>query len=225
MVYFISGLGADYRLFNNLDLTGIEHRFLNWLKPLKNEKFADYLERLIAGIDQSQEVILVGVSFGGMAAQEIARRIPVKKVVLISSVKSEKEFDLRLKLPALGRLDKPVPGFFMKWGAGLIANYFFSIKTEADAAFLKELIETSYPELIKWSVRQVLSWKSAGEIPNLVHIHGDNDRVFPIGKIQNPIIVKGGGHFMVADQAQEISLLLRKELINASGPRAVPGGQ
>lgn len=225
MVYFISGLGTDERLFKNLDLTGIPHHFLNWLKPLPHEKLSGYLDRLAAGIDLKEEVLLVGVSFGGIAAQEIARKIPVKKVILISSVKSEKEFALRLKLPALGELDKPVPGWFMKRGAAVIANYFFSIKTRASAAFLKELIDSADPELIKWSVRQVLSWKSAGPLPNLVHIHGDNDRVFPLNQIQNPIVVKGGGHFMVADQAEEISKILRKVILNASGPGAAPVSQ
>src|SRR5690349_16899494 len=133
MVYFISGLGADERLFKNLNLAGINHKFLNWLIPFQQENFTDYITRLMAGIDQSQEVILVGVSFGGIAAQEIARRIPVKKVILISSVKSEKEFDLRLKLASLLRADALLPGKFMKWSAALVANYFFSIQTKKDA--------------------------------------------------------------------------------------------
>jgi len=168
---------------------------------------------LISKIDQNQEVILVGVSFGGIVAQEIARRITVTKVILISSVKSEKEYDLKLKLASLLRANTLLPGKFMKWSAAMVANYFFSIRTKKDAAFLAELIETADPWLIKWSVGQILQWKSVGPVKNLVHIHGSNDRVFPLHKIANPIVISGGGHFMVADQAAEISRLLQKELL------------
>ena len=213
MVYFISGLGADDRLFKNLNLAGIEHRFLNWLKPFEDETFQEYLTRLISGIDQTQEIILVGVSFGGIVAQEIARKIPVKKVILISSVKSEKEYDLRLKVAAILKPYAFLPGNLMKWSAGLAANYFFSIRTKKDAAFLAELISSADPWLIKWSVKQILNWKCAGPVPNVVHIHGSNDRVFPLYKITNAVVVPGGGHFMVADMAGEISKLLRKELL------------
>src|SRR5688572_7962931 len=213
MVYFISGLGADDRLFKNLNLSGIEHRFLNWIKPHEKEKFTDYIDRLIFKIDQTQEVILVGVSFGGIVAQEIARRIPVTKVILISSVKSEKEYDLKLKLASLLRANTLLPGKFMKWSAALVANYFFSIRTKKDAAFLAELIETADPWLIEWSVGQILQWKSVGPVKDLHHIHGSNDRVFPLRKIANPIVVPGGGHFMVADMADKLNGILRKELL------------
>lgn len=212
MVYFISGLGADHRLFKNLDLAGIEHCFLDWLSPLENENFTAYVNRLLEGIDQTQEIILVGVSFGGIVAQEIAHRLPVKKVILISSVKSEKEFDVRIKTATWLRPDLLLPGKLMKWSAKLAANYFFSIRTKQDAAFLAELIKDADPWLIKWSVSKILQWKSAGPVPNLLHLHGSHDRVFPLSKIANPIEVPGGGHFMIADKAPEISKLLRKVL-------------
>lgn len=214
MVYFISGLGADHRLFKNLDLRGIPHRFLNWVKPLEKESFDHYLNRFIQGIDQKEAVILVGVSFGGIVAQEIACRIAVKKLILISSVKSDAEFGLQLKLVALGKLDNLLPGWAMKRGAGLLANYFFSIETPQDAAFLKELIDSSDPDLIKWSVRRLLEWKFSRPVKNLIHLHGDQDRVFPLSGIKNATVIPGGGHFMVADQAPEISKILRAEILS-----------
>jgi hypothetical protein len=37
-VYFISGLGADERIFQYLNLEGIEPVFIQWLEPFSKEK-------------------------------------------------------------------------------------------------------------------------------------------------------------------------------------------
>ncbi len=42
MVYFISGLGADERVFQFLDLSEIEHQFIKWNEPRKNESISNY---------------------------------------------------------------------------------------------------------------------------------------------------------------------------------------
>jgi len=73
MVYFISGLGADERVFQFLDLSEIEHRFIKWNVPQKNESLPSYCKRLTEQINVQQEVILIGISFGGMIAQEITK--------------------------------------------------------------------------------------------------------------------------------------------------------
>ncbi len=89
-VYFISGLGADDRVFRQLNLPGIEPVYLNWITPIKNESIESYAGRMAEKITESNPVI-VGLSFGGMIGMEIAKLIPVKKLILISSAKGEKE--------------------------------------------------------------------------------------------------------------------------------------
>ena len=37
---------------------------------------------------------------------------------------------------------------------------------------------------------------------DIIHIHGDNDHVFPINNIQNCITLKGGGHEMIILKAK-----------------------
>ncbi|MCB9249232.1 MAG: hypothetical protein H6613_12170 [Ignavibacteriales bacterium] len=48
------------------------------------------------------------------------------------------------------------------------------------------------------------------EVNNLFHIHGSNDKTFPISKIKNPIVIKDGSHFMTHSKADEVSEEINK---------------
>jgi pimeloyl-ACP methyl ester carboxylesterase len=80
MVYFISGLGADEKVFQFLRLDSIQQIHIKWLKTDPIEGLRAYASRLTAQIDTSQEVILIGVSFGGLIAQEIGNSFPVSRL-------------------------------------------------------------------------------------------------------------------------------------------------
>jgi len=79
MVYFISGLGADERVFQFIDLTKIEHYFIKWNEPKKDESLSEYCLKLTEQIDKTNGIILIGVSFGGIIAQEILKSFLVKR--------------------------------------------------------------------------------------------------------------------------------------------------
>lgn len=91
-IYAFSGLGADERVFKHLklchDLIPIE-----WITPYNNEQISDYTYRLVKKlkIEKNQEFIWLGVSFGGIIAQEANKIIPAKKLILISTITSHSE--------------------------------------------------------------------------------------------------------------------------------------
>ena len=43
---------------------------------------------------------------------------------------------------------------------------------------------------------------------NIIRIHGDKDKVLPIINFQPQHLIKRGGHFMIANRANEISAIL-----------------
>jgi hypothetical protein len=43
-----------------------------------------------------------------------------------------------------------------------------------------------------------------------VHIHGTADRLFPPKKLTPDYWIKGGGHFMVWNRAEEVSEILKE---------------
>jgi hypothetical protein len=58
----------------------------------------------------------------------------------------------------------------------------------------------------------VVNWKNNWQPDDLVHIHGDKDKIFPIKKISSAHIVKEGTHMMIYNRAKEIGNYIEKEL-------------
>jgi hypothetical protein len=55
---------------------------------------------------------------------------------------------------------------------------------------------------LKWAVKSIITWKTTEPDPKIVHIHGDNDLVFPIKNIKNCIIINGGTHVMIINRCK-----------------------
>lgn len=79
-IYCISGMGADEKAFINLQVNGYELKFIPWIRPHKNERIEHYAERMAKYIKHDSPILL-GLSFGGMVSIEIAKQMPVKKIV------------------------------------------------------------------------------------------------------------------------------------------------
>ena len=80
-IYCISGLGADERAFSKLNIKGFELKVIRWLMPIKDETLPEYASRMRQDIDDDNP-ILMGLSFGGMLCTEIAKQVPVKKIII-----------------------------------------------------------------------------------------------------------------------------------------------
>ncbi|MFT7156313.1 MAG: surfactin synthase thioesterase subunit, partial [Parvicella sp.] len=83
-IYCLSGLGADKRVFSKLSLN-YELIHINWVSVEKNTTIEEYAFQLSHSIDQTQEHIIMGVSFGGLIAMEVSKITKAKLIILISS--------------------------------------------------------------------------------------------------------------------------------------------
>ncbi|MEN9929588.1 MAG: hypothetical protein RLZZ231_1509 [Bacteroidota bacterium] len=116
------GLAASSSIFEKIELpnTIFEIHFLEWVLPLPKESLKNYAKRMALSV-QHQEVVLVGVSFGGILVQEMAQFLQVRKLIIISSVKSNQELPLRMKFAKVTKIYKLIP-------TGLLKNVNFLIK-------------------------------------------------------------------------------------------------
>lgn len=208
MIYFISGLGADERVFQFLDLSKIDHQFIKWNEPLLNESLLSYCKKLTEQINHHQEVILIGVPFGGIIAQEISKIIPVKKVIIISSVKTFAEYSWQLKLASKLQIHKIAPLWFLTLSNKLTADYYFSTQSKEESILLHQIVKDTDPKFLVWAIHQIMNWKNKSYPENLTHIHGTNDRIFPIKYINGVIKLPKSGHFMIVNRAREIEQLI-----------------
>jgi pimeloyl-ACP methyl ester carboxylesterase len=209
-IYCISGMGADERAFAHIAVPGYELRHIQWKEPLPGEPIAEYAKRMAADIPTPNPV-LMGLSFGGMMCIEIAKLIPVAKVVIISSVKSQAELPRWMRLVGRAGLHRIVPLRSFKLLEPL-QNRKLGVTNEAERRMAIDYRRNANQRYINWAVHQVLNWQNNWQPTSLYHIHGTRDRMFPIKKVNASHVVPGGGHLMIMNRAAAINAYLQSVL-------------
>ncbi len=202
-IYCVSGLGADERAFSNLRIEGYQLKVIQWLIPTRNETLYHYAKRMRAEID-TDNPILMGLSFGGMMCIEIAKQIPVEKIIIISSIKSSLELPTWMKTVAWLKLNKILPVGSSKLTEP-IQNRFLGISTAEEKNIVAISRKNANKAYVTWAVKQAINWKNDWHHPEIYHIHGDNDKMFPINKLKPTYTLKDAGHFMIMNRAAEVS--------------------
>ena len=212
-IYFVPGLAANSKIFEHIQLDNnkYECHFLEWKIPIsKDESMEAYAQRMCSEITHENPV-LIGVSFGGVMVQEMSKQITCKKTIIISSVKTNLEFPKRLKFALLSKAYKLFPAKFIEnldfYVAYLLGDY-QQKKIEA----YEKYMSVRNAEYLHWAIYTVLHWKQTEILPNISHIHGTNDGVFPSKHLNNFIPIDGGTHAMILTKAKKISLEIDKIL-------------
>lgn len=207
-VYYISGLGADETVFQFLKIKNAEPIFLHWLPPFKKETLAAYAIRLKEAYIPDHAVV-IGMSFGGMIATEIAKKFPHILSILISSVKIKSEFPVTYNLGKYFPIHRWVSGKFQKWFM-MHSPRLFGAHTEKAKNIYQKIIENSNIHFNTWALDSIIYWKNTIVPPNCVHIHGTADHIIPYKNVQSDYKIKGGTHLMIINEAAEISDLINK---------------
>lgn len=213
-VYFISGLGANKRAFNFLDLSFCEPVFIDWPKPGHGETLPEYAARLRETI-KDENPIIVGVSLGGMIATEMAKNDPNIKAIIISSNKCSKEFPGYLRMWRHFPVYKWVPEKVVKLTRG-ITKRLVGLKGEEQRKLFAQILEETDHKFTVWAIDAILAWNNTTIPPNVIHIHGSRDTLLPSRYVKADYIIKGGRHIMIMDYAEEISVLLRRLIVGES---------
>ncbi len=209
-IYCISGLGADERLFKNLKIANATLKYINWVKPDKNDDISSYAEKLIPQIDQSQPFSLLGVSLGGVLAVEISSKINPKKVFVISSVKSTKEFPFYFKWMRWMKVKYLISARLLKSAKPLI-ELFFGKMSKADKKLISKMIDDADTIFTPWAAKAIIAWQSKDHLTpfhKILQIVGDKDLIFRHSNIKECIVINGGTHVMILDKALEIGKII-----------------
>lgn len=208
ILYLIPGTGADQRFFSRLELD-VPVKVIEWDDWGEANSINEYAKVLSSQIDTDEPFGIVGASFGGMLAVEMATFLPVEKLILISSVKTYKE------LPAIVRVLNGLGVRFLIFPSMVrklpFAAQLFGVSKKEKIFFDKMLAETSDIHLKK-TIVSILKWKFMEPLSDVVHIHGSKDKVIPIKAVKNAISIKNGGHFMVYNKAKEVSRAINEKL-------------
>lgn len=209
-IYCISGFGADERIFAHLNFGETKVHFIPWKMPVRHETLAGYVARMASEI-RDPNPILMGVSFGGMVSIEIAKTLPVEKIILISSIKNYHELPMYMRLAGISKINKVIPlkpySFLER-----IENYNLGVSSLEEKELAREYRKSINLGYSNWAINEILNWKNDWRPENLLHIHGSNDHIFPIKKIKADFVIQGGGHFMLMNKADKVNEILNKIL-------------
>lgn len=204
-IFLLSGLGADQRVFKFLEFNGKPTQAIEWIKPKRGESILTYAKKLTEQIDEENPVLL-GVSFGGIMAIELAKIIPVEKVILISSARNKQQVPAVNR--AIGRLQltRLLPASYLK-KPNRTLHWLFGIESPEEQELLKGILYDTDTDFLQWGMARIAQWDNMQEVNGLVQIHGKEDRIFPHKSGDH--LVDDGGHFMIVNRAATISQLLR----------------
>lgn len=207
------GLAASSSIFENIHLPEdqFEIVLLEWFVPKPKESLSDYALRMTKKI-KHENPVLIGVSFGGILVQEMSQHISVRKNIIISSVKSNKEFPKKIKFAKRTLVYKLIP-------TSLLSNIELLTKlTLGDTANKRVKLYEKYLSMrdkkyLDWALENVILWKREKSQKDVIHIHGDKDEVFPPQYIKEFIPVKGGTHVMIINKYKWLNENLPKLIL------------
>ncbi len=211
------GMAASPKIFELIKFpSNYKIIYLTWIKPNLNETLKSYAKRMSILINDVNPV-LIGVSFGGILVQEISKHIKVKKLIIISSVKSKVELSLSMKFAKKTGIHHLLP---LNWIDDLEKLLLFvfgpSIKARVDT--YKKYLSERDPDYLKWSINQIVNWKQIKYDKNIFHIHGEKDKVFPLNYLErnkNFITIKNGTHATILRDStwfsKNLPLIIKKD--------------
>ena len=204
-IYLLPGVGCDHRLFDHIALPGHDVVKLDWPAFPEGCTVQDIAKAMVDRVEVGEEHVLVGVSLGGMVAQELAVLTRPRQVILISSWTGPAEWPPRMiwakRLGATSLI-----GSFTMWFTWPVKRL-LGARDRATDKLLWDMARTQTAAKIRRGIQAVMKWKGASWKGPIVRIHGDSDLVTPL-RFPVDHVVKGGEHVMILTRGQEIADML-----------------
>ena len=213
-IYFMPGLAASSAIFEriHLDEAIFEVHLLEWEIPLQKESLYSYAKRMASKIKE-ENVVLIGVSFGGVLVQEMSTFLKVRRLIIISSVKTNIEVPLRMKIVKSTKAYKLVPTTLLQ-NIEILSNFSFGNAIQQRLKLYEKYLSVRNKTYLEWAIEQMILWDRTKPDKSVIHIHGDADEVFPIKNITDCIVVKGGSHIMILSKYRWMNENLPKIILN-----------
>lgn len=211
-VYMMPGMAANTSIFDFIHLGNLfEVHLLPWFPPKNNETIVSYAKRMCTKVKHSDPV-LFGVSFGGILVQEMSKIISCRKVIIVSSVRSHKEFPVHMRITRKTKAYRFLP---TQWVDNLedFVGFIFGPSARKRMDLNKKYLSVRSPEYLNWALEVFFNWEQEKPLPNVVQIHGTYDLVFPVFHLKDFIPIPKGTHVMIVTQAKWFNQNLPKIIL------------
>lgn len=199
-VYLMPGLAANSSIFEFIELPKdkFQIHLLDWVIPAPGETLQEYARRMCKHIKHENPVLL-GVSFGGVVVQEMAQFLDPMRLIIVSSVKCQRELPRRMRYASKTKLFKILP-------TGLVGHVDMLEKlaigdfAKKRVELYKKYLSVTDTRYLDWAIENMVCWDKREPLQEIVHIHGDKDEIFPYKYIEGCITVPGGTHVMIINR-------------------------
>jgi pimeloyl-ACP methyl ester carboxylesterase len=212
-LYCMPGMAASPKIFEYISLPSpIELHYLSWIQPHESESIEHYALRMCMRV-KHKKPFLLGVSFGGIIVQEMAKQIEVEKVIIVSSIKNSNELPLSMKMAKKTNAHKLLP---TQWINSLDALTLFTFgkgiqkKIELYQKYLSE----RNPFYLSWAIDALVNWNQEYSLDKIIHIHGERDTVFPVKNLKGPLHKINAGHAAIITHAKWFNERVPKLLLD-----------
>ncbi|MFT4612089.1 MAG: esterase/lipase [Glaciecola sp.] len=200
-IYLMPGMAANPTIFEYIKLPEdqFEIHWLEWMIPNTKETLESYAKRMIETHIKHDNIVLLGVSFGGIIVQEMSKYMILRKLFVVSSVKSKHELPRRMKVMKYTKAYKILPTQLVS-NIDFLAKYAFGETITKRIELYKKYLSVSDKHYLDWAIENVIEWDQEEPNEEAIYIHGDKDAVFPHSCIGNCIVLKGGTHIMIMNK-------------------------
>ncbi|MEH6535706.1 MAG: alpha/beta hydrolase [Psychroserpens sp.] len=216
-VYLMPGMAANPTIFEHIKLPEdqFEIHWLEWMIPNKKETLEAYAKRMIKTHIHHDNIVLFGVSFGGMLVQEMSKHMNLRKLFVVSSVKSKHELPKRMKVMKYTKAYKLLPTQLVS-NIDFLAKYAFGETITKRIELYKKYLSVSDKQYLDWAIENIIEWNQENPNDQAIYIQGDKDAVFPHSCVGDCIVLKGGTHIMVINKYKWFNENLPKLILEES---------
>ena len=199
-VYCMPGMAASPKIFEFIDIKNpFKFHFLSWFSPNRKETLSQYAGRMCERVEFDNPILL-GVSFGGVLVQEMAKHIKVSQVVIISSIKTNLELPLSMRMAQKTNAHKLLPTQWIN-NIDALALFTFGKGIQKRLELYQKYLSERNSEYLDWAIDALVNWDHSELNESVIHIHGNKDSVFTVKNICKPFIKISGGHAIIITQA------------------------
>ncbi len=215
---FLPGIGANHLLFSKTLAAFPQGKVPAWQVPLPKESLQHYAKRWASSF-QSGPYVLVGMSFGGMVALELAKWVNTQSVVLLSSCWHSQA--IRPYFRRWEKISRWLPDFLMRpllrtLGPPVTARR-QGISSAAEINLLIQMSREIDLPFARWAAFSAATWQC--DLPSeqqqpyrLFALHGRKDVVIPLVEAPWVEVVEDGRHLLPLTHPDRVNAVIRKAL-------------
>ena len=213
-VYLMPGMAANPTIFEYIKLPKEQFKihWLEWILPKKDESLTNYANRMTEQV-KHENIVLLGVSFGGVLVQEMNKYLTVRKLIVVSSVINKHQLPKRMKIVKSTKAYNFIPTQLLG-NIDLLAKYAFGEFIKKRINLYKKYLSVNDARYLSWAIKHMVCWEQEKSLPGVIQIHGEKDGVFTNSCDENCIVVKGGTHIMIINKHKWFNKNLPKLILN-----------